>query len=169
MKFVITGGPGVGKTTTIVELLNRGHLVVPESARSVISEQLPNGILPWTDLHNFQLKVFERQISLESRISGFAFCDRGVCDSIAYCNAGNIKVPSVIADYSARNRYAGVFVLDRLPVYETDSVRREDVQLAEKLHHLLIDAYKSLGYEIIRVPVLPPAGRVDFILNEVKL
>ena len=37
---MITGGPGVGKTTLLEELKNRNHQIVPEIAREIIKEQL---------------------------------------------------------------------------------------------------------------------------------
>lgn len=49
--YVITGGPGVGKTTLLDALKNKGLVVVPEDARRIIKEQMQaNGEgLPWKD------------------------------------------------------------------------------------------------------------------------
>lgn len=38
--FIITGGPGSGKTTILEELSNRGFLTVDEVARQIIKEQI---------------------------------------------------------------------------------------------------------------------------------
>lgn len=63
-KYVLTGGPGTGKTTLLKELAKRGYQTVPEAARLVIQEEQrkeqgkgEQGILPWTDLYKFQ-KIF---------------------------------------------------------------------------------------------------------------
>ncbi len=37
--FILTGGPGSGKTTTLNELAHRGFLTVPEVARAIIQKQ----------------------------------------------------------------------------------------------------------------------------------
>jgi len=47
--YVITGGPGVGKTTLLNALEIKGMRVIPEDARQIIKEQMQtNGEgLPW--------------------------------------------------------------------------------------------------------------------------
>ncbi len=40
--YIITGGPGVGKTTLLEELKNRNYQIVPEIARELIKEQQAN-------------------------------------------------------------------------------------------------------------------------------
>lgn len=49
--YVLTGGPGVGKTTLLEELERRNYEIVPEIARELIKEQQKtNGqVLPWKD------------------------------------------------------------------------------------------------------------------------
>jgi len=41
--YVITGGPGVGKTSLVSELNKFGFLTVPEDARKIIKEQIKIG------------------------------------------------------------------------------------------------------------------------------
>lgn len=49
--YIITGGPGVGKTALIEELNRQGFSTVPEDARRIIKEQIDLGGdgLPWKD------------------------------------------------------------------------------------------------------------------------
>ena len=49
--YVITGGPGTGKTTVLRELERRGFAVEEEVARRIIREQMESGgnALPWGD------------------------------------------------------------------------------------------------------------------------
>ena len=49
--FVVTGGPGAGKTSLITELARRGFHTIPESGRAVIREDMQSGgdALPWAD------------------------------------------------------------------------------------------------------------------------
>jgi predicted ATPase len=41
--FVVTGGPGAGKTSLITELARRGFHTIPESGRAIIREELQSG------------------------------------------------------------------------------------------------------------------------------
>jgi len=45
LKFILTGGPGVGKTTLIERFKRQGFQVVPEAATYLINERLNNGRL----------------------------------------------------------------------------------------------------------------------------
>ena len=56
--FVITGGPGVGKTTLLEALAKQGFPYVPEVAREIIREQASrNGdALPWANIPAFPLR-----------------------------------------------------------------------------------------------------------------
>jgi predicted ATPase len=49
--FVISGGPGAGKTIILLELARLGFRYVPEVARQIIQEQIQSGgkALPWAD------------------------------------------------------------------------------------------------------------------------
>ena len=49
--FVITGGPGSGKSTLIAALAARGISVMPEAGRAIIRDQAAIGgsALPWAD------------------------------------------------------------------------------------------------------------------------
>lgn len=167
-KYVITGGPGVGKTTTILELKKRGHTIVPEAARSVIiqEQQKPNGILPWTNLFAFQQVVTQLQLELESSVGKeLAFLDRGFVDNFAYCKVGNILAPQELIALKSTHKYDGVFVLDPLPQYNKDDVRKEDAAFAQALHAAIIEVYHEQGYTPVHVPVFSPEERARFILN----
>ncbi len=169
MRFVITGGPGVGKTTILRELERLGHHVVPETGRAIIKEeqQKPNGILPWKDLYTFQILVVARQLALETRIEGSpAFLDRGVLDGLAYCIAGNIPTPPELE--IVRPNYKGVFLLDPLGTYATDAERKEDAEHARRIHSAIETVYTRSGIPLVRVPVLPPAERTQYILEHVR-
>lgn len=166
-KYVITGGPCVGKTTTLNELARRGYKTAPEAARMIIQEEQakPNGILPWTDLLGFQHLVLQRQINLEQRLWD-GFLDRAI-DGIAYCRLGKIEVPKELIYFAKTNRYDCIIFPDALP-YKLDSERKEDEATAKKIHDEIFKVYVEFGYNPIRVPVLPVDKRADFILEKIK-
>ena len=163
-KYVITGGPSVGKTTTLNELFRRGYRVIHETARAIVDEQLKKGgkTLPWTNPVKFQEEIARRQVKLEKTIKEkeIVFLDRGLADGAAYYIIHGFEPPKELLRIS-KKRYAKVFILDPLPKYTTTYYRKEDKKLALKEHKLVIDIYERLGYKIIRVPVMPVEKRVD--------
>ena len=174
MLYAITGGPCTGKTTTIDTLAQRGHIIVPEAARQIIQEeqQKPNGILPWKNSENFstfQQMVIQRQYDLEQSIKGtLRFCDRSGLDGLAYCNIYHIIPPHELLLFARNHRYTNVFLLDQLP-YVKDAQRTEEPILAKKIHEEIEKAYLEHGYNLIRVPVLPPKERADYIEQKINL
>ncbi len=166
-KYVLTGGPGVGKTTLVEILKGRGYYVVPEAARVVMEEEKKKGsnALPWFDLSKFQELVAGRQLAEEAKASGdIVFLDRGLVDGIAYCDEGNIEAPAE-ALANARNRYDKIFMLEKLPSYENDSERWESGDFQNAIHERIMAAYLKFGYEPVTVPVLPLEKRADFIIE----
>ncbi len=49
--FVLTGGPGTGKTTILENLKNKNYLCIPEVAREIIKDQVQKrgSALPWAN------------------------------------------------------------------------------------------------------------------------
>lgn len=169
-KYVLTGGPGIGKTTLIELLALRGYAIVPEAARYVIEQEqaIDGDALPWKNNAKFQEKVMQRQLELEEDIgeAETAFLDRGLVDGDGYsAHFGNTS-PEGLAELG-KGRYEKVFLLDQLPDYKNDESRLEDFEEARKIHQALEDAYIRFGYELIKVPVLPPDERVEYILARI--
>ena len=171
-RYVITGGPGTGKSTTINTLKELGYNTIDEAARSLIKQ----GIIPDKDPIGFQLQVVEKQLSLESQIPEWGwsstdnhYLDRGLFDNVAYCKRYEINVPrtlqELVSQESKEKRYSKVFILDPLPFYANDAERPESETLARDIHQMVIEAYKKVGYEPVHVPVLAPKERVQYILN----
>ena len=64
-----------------------------------------------------------------------------------------------------RYRYASVLFLDPLP-FEVDGMRmKSDALIADYVAAWHARDYSALGYDAIRVPVLPPQERVEFVLE----
>ncbi len=168
-KYVITGGPCSGKTTTITELAALGYETIPESARAVIEQEQPNGILPWTNIFEFQKLVLKKQLELEEKINGTTtFLDRGCLDGIAYCWQSKVEVPQELIEITRNRRYNTIFLLEQLPKYQTDGQRKEDPTVAKELHRLIEQAYKEFGYRVINIPVLEPKQRALTIIKKLK-
>ena len=81
--FIITGGPGVGKTTLLEVLAKQGFPYVPEVARKIIREQVSqNGdALPWANIPAYTHLMLSRSVeSFEQhqKQESVLFFDRGI-------------------------------------------------------------------------------------------
>jgi predicted ATPase len=166
--FVITGGPGSGKTTTVNLLSARGYTTTIEHARHYIDSQRQNGkTVEEIRKHQeeFQMRVLEMQIEQEAALAPdeLVFLDRAIPDALAYYRFLNLPVSQKLVDALQKVNYRKVFVLEVLPLVQ-DYARREDEAAQKKIHQLLIEVYESLGLPVVHVPVLPPEERVQFIL-----
>lgn len=166
---IVTGGPCVGKTTILNDLKARGFHIEDEISRQVIEEQqkIDGDILPWKNINQFQVELFNRQKHIEEMLptDKITFYDRGVADILAYCSVFNCKVPDGVREYSKPPHYQKVFILEQLDFFEKDNVRKEEPELAKKIHDAVKKAYIDLGYEVISVPPLPKKERLEWLIN----
>jgi predicted ATPase len=173
-KYVLTGGPSSGKTTTILELRKKGFLIVEESARQVIEKQKAAGENIERTAENTdarQTKILELQLKKERETEEKAlkenkdiiFLDRGIPDGIAYYHLVGIEPNTKVLEESKKEKtnYCTIFFLEMLP-YQKDEIR-ETKEVADKAHRLVYEAYKNLGYKVIKVPVMSVEERVKFI------
>ena len=167
--YVITGGPSSGKTTTVNLLKERGYITTFEHARHYLDTQRLKGKTIDEVRKNqseFQLGVLDMQIEQESQISPdiLVFLDRAIPDALAYYRFLNLPKDEKLTEVLRTVSYKKVFVLDCLPLVE-DYARTEDMDAQKKIHALLLEVYESLGFPVVKVPVMEPEERVDFILK----
>lgn len=167
--YVITGGPGSGKTTTVNLLKERGYITTIEHARHFLDTQRLKGKSVEEIKKNqqeFQSKVLDMQIEQENEISPDVqvFLDRAIPDALAYYRFLNLSIDKKLSEALKTVSYKKIFILDRLPL-KNDYARDENEEAQKKIHELITEVYESLPFPVVHVPVLPEKERVDFILK----
>jgi len=173
--YIISGGPGCGKTTIIEGLKKLGYYTLLETAEQIIYGEIEYGgeIVPWNKAKyaDFQRAVYSLQKIQERRIPKYtrAVSDRSLWDVVAYSRFGEVEVPRGIEKDLEKAPYKAVFIPDRLPTLEKTAIRREDEKKAEDLHKIIGDVYDESGLEVIRVPVFgTKKERVDFVRSYIE-
>lgn len=176
-RYIITGGPGSGKTSIINELAKRGYLIVPEAATDVIEEGLQQNIqAPWM-ADDYHIKVSalmaKRQEEVRNSKKTVAFFDRGHLDGITYILLQRRKLPQEVVDYVQATIDENffdkkVFFIENLEFCEQAPHRDENLEEAlEKSRHLKQN-YQALGYEVINIPPGTIEHRSEWIINQVQ-
>ncbi|MDG4894022.1 AAA family ATPase [Mesorhizobium sp. WSM4976] len=174
--FVLTGGPGSGKTSLIEALQAKGFATAPEAGRGIIRDQMAIGgpALPWRDRALFA----ELMLSWELRSwqtaraePGPVFFDRGAPDTIGYLRLCGLPVPDHVATAAEKFRYARrVFVAPPWPeIFTQDEERQQTLDEAERTFRSVISVYAELGYELVPLPLAPVEERAHFIIDQTGL
>lgn len=174
--YVITGGPGTGKTSLIQELTKVGYPIVNEVAREIIKEQIRQGgeALPWKDTVLYTKIMLEHSVSsymYHSRAEGTLFFDRGIPDTLAYARLIELQDVTNIESAVRKYRYDNpVFILPPWEeIYCTDGERKQSFKEAIDTYFVMKHVYQEAGYTLIEVPKIPVTERRDFILDNIKL
>lgn len=169
--FIITGGPGTGKSTLIGALREAGMSCFDEVSRQIIVEANQSGtdLLPWRNLDAFAAECHRRMGAqlIEVEQAELCFFDRGIPDIIAYLRNGGRSVPNHLFDDA--KRYAKlVFMAPPWPeIFVNDSERPQSFEECQRLHNLLLQAYTELGYRVVMLPKVSVELRVNFVTNSV--
>lgn len=167
-KYILTGGPGSGKSSIILELEAQGEHTIREAAEDIIRRNQAHGNPePWTN-PNFQKEILELQLQREQRIPQEitrVFIDRGIPDGLAYAQPGSETAQEIIRktpDYDA------IFLIESLATTQTDDIRRENHQEAQELARRLTKIYENLGYEVYKIQAGTLRERTNSILTYIE-
>ena len=171
--FIVTGGPGSGKTAVLVELEKKGFHFAPEVARQIIQEQVQNrgSALPWSDQESYTKLMLERSVASYNEhtpSSKLTFSDRGIPDTLSYARLIGLNDEQYIRIACGQYRYAPlVFIAPPWrEIYKTDNERKQDFAEAVRTYEKITITYQECGYELFELPKLTPAARAEFILNQ---
>lgn len=174
--FVVTGGPGAGKTTLIEALGAAGFSTSVEAGRAIIRDQsaIDGHALPWRDPAAFaelMLSWEMRSYAIASATAGPVFFDRGMPDIAGYLQLSGLCVPAHIEKAARAFRYnRKVFILPPWPeIFHPDAERRQSFGEARRTFEAMTETYMRLGYELVTVPTGPLGERVGFIYEHAGL
>src|SRR5580704_11842856 len=166
--FVISGGPGAGKTTVLLELAKAGFQYAPEVARQIIQEQVKTGgeALPWANRQAYGALMLRRSIeSFKAHTPAMTamFSDRGIPDTLGYARLIGLRETTCMEHACRRYRYAPLIFLAPpwKEIYKTDSERKQDFAEAEQTYECGSQVYRECGYRVIELPRAAPAARAE--------
>ena len=172
-KYVITGAPGAGKTTVCDKLAEQhGYSICREVGRQIIEEELhrDGDLLPWINRDRFQKEVLKRRMVLECECNAnVVILDRSILDGLAFYMLDGISPPSTLLKAAQMSSYRSVFIFNMLDVFVEDKVRRHKVADASRIECLLRQVYGSYGYDVIEVPAMDIASRVEFVCAHIPV
>jgi predicted ATPase len=169
--FVITGGPGSGKSTLIDALAGRGICTMPEAGRAIIQDQVAIGgeALPWSDRHAFA----ELMLSWEMRsyrdalsLSGPVIFDRSIPDVLGYLRLCNLPIPAHVEKAVQVFRYhRRVFIAPPWrEIFALDAERKQSFEEAVATYEVMRETYSALGYTLVPLPLGSVEERMQFVL-----
>lgn len=170
--FVLTGGPGAGKTTLIDALAARGFATTQEAGRGVIREQLRDGGdgLPWVDPERFAQRMFEWELGSyrqAQRQDGPVLFDRGLPDTLGYLRLEGLEAPTWMEEEAWRLRYnARVFIAPPWKeIFGGDEERRQTWEVAVRTYEIMARTYMELGYDLVELPLTSVTRRAAFVIS----
>lgn len=172
--FVVTGGPGSGKSTLIDALERAGHTRTLEAGRAIIQDQVAIGgdALPWADRAAFaelMLSWEMRSCRMARDAAGPVFFDRGVPDVAGYLRFVGLPVGAHVMRAAALYRYnPTVFVAPPWPeIFGQDAERKQDFDEAVRTCRSVAETYADLGYTLVDLPLAPVEARMRFVLDRI--
>jgi predicted ATPase len=173
--YIITGGPGSGKTSIIEELRKRGVLCVDEVARSILKEQNAIGgdATHLGDRRKYCELMLSRSMFTYNRVQETrapVFFDRGIPELAGYRRFTEADVPAHFHKAIEVFRYNPVvFVAPPWEdIYRNDEERIQDYREAVETYEAIMATYPQFGYRLVEIPRLPVSERAQFLIDYVR-
>ena len=173
--FVVTGGPGSGKSSLIDAMTRRGFRTMPEAGRAIIQDQVRIGgpALPWADraifaelMLGWELRSYHEALASDAPV----LMDRGIPDVVGYLTLCGLPVPAHIESAAKIHPYnERVFLAPYWgAIFAQDAERKQDRQEAEATGRVMAETYTRLGYQIVELPLVGIEQRADFIAERLQ-
>jgi predicted ATPase len=170
--YVITGGPGAGKTSLLENLALKGYNYIPETARQIIKERLSKGLSPRPDPGRFAQQIFDQDWNnfiSNSHLSSLLFFDRSFMDSACMLFESGKDSYNKIRNSHLTHRYNNkVFITPPWKeIYRNDTERDQSFEQSIEVYERLEKWYKGHAYNVIVLPEDTIENRTNFILGEI--
>jgi predicted ATPase len=170
--FVLTGGPGSGKTALLDALNRAGYARSVEAGRSIIQDQVAilGRALPWNDpvlFAEMMLSWDMRSFHVAMQSAGPVFFDRGVVDVLGYLRLMKLPTPNHVHKAAEMFRYnRRVFIAPPWKeIYGRDRERKQDFEEAMRTYEAMVTAYTEVGYELVELPRVSVEKWMRFVLD----
>jgi predicted ATPase len=156
-RIVITGGPGVGKTTLLLALQARGYTIVGDSARAIIQDRLRRGLSPRPNAYEFVHETLRMDIANfvhHAATPGHVFFDRSVLDALCGLDRVTPLNESELSRWLSEYQYCSkVFLLPPWKaIYVNDTERDHTFEHAESVNRITQEWYRRCRYQLIGYP-----------------
>jgi len=171
-RYIITGGPGSGKSSLLSALVDKSYQGFEEISRVIIREQHENGgdMVPWLNLAAFAELCYEKMSSQldDCKSDCTCFYDRGLPDIIAYVRRGGLEVPTKYFEKVKAYNKTVFLTPPWQEIFINDNERPESYEDAVEINKFLKSTYSELGFKIIELPKISIKERVTFIEDILK-
>ncbi len=173
--YIITGGPGSGKTSIVEELRKRGVLCVDEVARSILKEQNAIGgdATHTGDRRKYCELMLSRSMFTYNQVAEMrapVFFDRGIPELAGYRRFTAADVPAHFLKAVEMFRYNPVVFMTPPweEIYCNDEERIQGYREAVETYEAIAATYPQFGYRSVEIPRLPVSERAQFLLDYVR-
>lgn len=172
-RYIITGGPGVGKSTLIRQLQQLGQSVVHETAADLIREDLAKQVeAPWAQFgFNERVATMQAQRQREAANSSARaiFFDRCLIDVLCYELMEEWEPSKKILSLAQEMLDIGfyeptVFLVDPLGTGYRSETQHESDEEAHRIGQYLERQYRLLGFDVVHIPSAPIEERVQHLI-----
>jgi predicted ATPase len=171
--YVITGGPGGGKTSILNFLASKGYDYVPETAREIIKQRLSQGLPPRPDPATFAQQMFSMDFenyTSNADTTSLLFFDRSFMDSAYLLYCSDLRAFDQIKTTQLLNRYnQKIFITPPWKeIYSIDAERDQTYEESIEVYNNLLNWYIQYKYDVIIIPKDTIENRANFILEHLS-
>jgi len=161
-RYILTGGPGVGKTSILLYLeAALDQEFVREAAADLMYLGQAQGVSKACLFKDFNAKVVKlqekRQTLTETSPCDVVFFDRSPIDVLTYVRRDGAQIDTALYSIIKRLVETGfyqktVFLIEHLDHYQQDDSRPENLETSLEWGRLQEEHYRKLGFNICKIP-----------------